>query len=181
MEYKIEAEAAKKGIPVAAVNRAAVKARWEAAGRAPDTAGDEATRAQVATAERWRADQLNALEDRRRRSRGVDAFGVPIPPMSDGEYQAAKARIEDAYRQSLGIPAPGPSMAAPLPGPPTAVVPRPIPAPGPAPIAAPPPAPAAPVAARKNVAIGSEVMYQGQRYRVKAIDADGQLELEPAQ
>ena len=123
----------KPDTPLTFAEKRKVDGMVAAATRAPEKASaDEATRAQIATAERWRADQLNQL-DTLRRGRIDQYTGERINPMPAADYQAAKARIEDAYRQSLGIPAPGPSMAAPLPGPPRTVQAGPVPAPGLAP------------------------------------------------
>lgn len=153
LEYEMEAEARDLRKPVEALTRAErdrVRARVASAGREP--AGEKAiTRAEQAGLRRWRADQLNDLEDRRRRSRGTDALtGLPIPPMTDGEYASARQRIEAAYNESMGIVAQGPPVSAGRRRPPqTAVQPwMPPPTTATLPSGRPPtsPAPAVPVA-----------------------------------
>ena len=119
------------------------------------------------------------------RAKGRAPGGAPVrartpllPPrrLPGRERRAAILERRGAVRP--GAPSaplgPAPANAAPMSQRPTA----PVTAPSTPTVQRPTPSAST---TRPNVAIGSDVMYQGKRYRVKAIGADGQAELELVQ
>lgn len=54
----------------------------------------------------WGTAGLNTLDANRRRSRGVDADGIPIPPMTDGEYNTSRGRFFTTIQGLLGADTP---------------------------------------------------------------------------
>lgn len=102
---------------------AAARVSWENSTRKPESdATRAATLTQRATAERWKADELDKLEKQYKNSQPVaivqggeprkrtDTAGNVIEPMTAAELTAAKARIQTSYLQQIGS-----APAAPAP------------------------------------------------------------------
>lgn len=91
--------------------------RWSSAGREPKAADASVDAVGKRQAETWRANQLAALEQRRRPSGPVDAYGrQQNPGLNPGEYRAERDRIEQSYREMLtaaGVPPPPAPPIAP--------------------------------------------------------------------
>jgi len=113
--------------------------------------------------ETQRATNINEIIQATKTTR-LDRYGDPIPPMPEAEAQAMIARINRAADAALGVQPKQPKPQAPS---------RRSPGTGPAWV------PPASTRAGDGVRVGSDVTYQGRRYRVVGIGADGQADLEP--
>lgn len=187
---------AQRGRPLTAAERRsiALKARAEfgAAGRAPekpDTKTSETVdRVALRSAETWRANQLAALEAKRRETYNI-LTNERAPALDDERYQAELARIDRSYRAmraQAGVADEAPAQPA-TPGAALSVPPalRPMtsregqPAP-PARPSGPPTSVPGPAVLRKDVQPGVVVtLRDGSRVRVTAVNPDGSFETEP--
>lgn len=118
-------------------------------------ARDELSAADIARIEREYADGMNEIDEATRPKPGRYPENPVVPGISRREAEIRRARLRQAHQRSLGAAAPAERRLG---------------------------QPAVGRGGGRSAGspqVGSEVMYQGRRYRVIGIGADGQADLEP--